>query len=139
MSTHVRLRCRLASAIVFALVASAGLGRPSVHAARRQEPPLTGQQRRGVVRALSVGKILVASPELRDPNFLETVVLLVDFSSQGAVGLILNRQTDVPVSRVFTGPGGLHTGRAVLFLGDTDVAHAVEDRLQRDPALRPCE
>jgi len=117
MSTHVRLRCRLASAIVFALVASAGLGRPSVHAARRPEPPLNGQQRRGVVRALSVGKILVASPELRDPNFLETVVLLVDFSSKGAVGLILNRQTDVPVSRVFTGPEGLRAGRAVLFLG----------------------
>jgi putative transcriptional regulator len=117
MSTQLRLRCRLAGTIVFALVACTVLGRPAVHAAHRQAPPLNGEQRRGVVRALSVGKILVASPELRDPNFLETVVLLVDFSSKGAVGLILNRQTDVPVSRVFTGPEGLHAGRALMFLG----------------------
>ncbi len=89
---------------------------PASHA-HGQEPPLNGGQRKGEVRALSTGKILVASRELRDPNFAESVVLLVDFSSKGAVGLILNRQTDVPVSRVFTGPEALNATRALLFLG----------------------
>ncbi len=49
---------------------------------------------------LSAGKLLVASRALADPNFAETVVLLVHCDAQGVVGLILNRRTDVPLSRV---------------------------------------
>jgi len=49
---------------------------------------------------LGVGKVLVASRNLGDPNFAGTVILLVHFDGKGAVGLILNRRTDVPLSRV---------------------------------------
>jgi putative transcriptional regulator len=42
----------------------------------------------------------VASRDLADPNFAKTVVLLVHYDAQGVVGLILNRRTDVPLSRV---------------------------------------
>lgn len=49
---------------------------------------------------LAAGKLLVASRDLADPNFAETVVLLVHYDAQGVVGLILNRRTDVPLSRV---------------------------------------
>ena len=49
---------------------------------------------------LGVGKILVASRNLGDPNFAGTVILLVHFDGKGAVGLILNQRTDVPLSRV---------------------------------------
>jgi putative AlgH/UPF0301 family transcriptional regulator len=48
---------------------------------------------------LSVGKLLVASRNLGDPNFAKTVILLVRYDAQGALGLILNRRTDVPLSR----------------------------------------
>ena len=41
----------------------------------------------------------MASRDLADPNFAETVVLLVHYDAQGGVGLILNRPTDVPLSR----------------------------------------
>jgi putative transcriptional regulator len=51
---------------------------------------------------LAVGRILVASRDLGDPNFAKTVILLVHYSEdQGAVGLVLNKRTDVPISRVF--------------------------------------
>jgi len=51
---------------------------------------------------LKVGKFLVASRDLGDPNFAQTVILLVHYSEdQGAVGLVVNRRTDVPISRVF--------------------------------------
>jgi putative transcriptional regulator len=51
---------------------------------------------------LAVGKLLVASRDLGDPNFAKTVILLVHYSeAQGAVGLVVNRRTDVPISRVF--------------------------------------
>lgn len=52
------------------------------------------------VQDLAVGKLLVASRGLGDPHFAETVVLLVQYDAQGAVGLILNRRTNVPLSRV---------------------------------------
>ncbi len=49
---------------------------------------------------LGVGKLLVASRGLGDPSFAKTVVLLVHYDEKGVLGLILNRRTDVPVSRV---------------------------------------
>jgi putative transcriptional regulator len=51
---------------------------------------------------LAVGRFLVASRDLGDPNFAKTVILLVHYTQdQGAVGLVVNRATDVPMSRVF--------------------------------------
>ena len=52
---------------------------------------------------LGAGKLLVASRELGDPNFAKTVVLLVRYDAGGVVGLILNRRTDIPISRVLEG------------------------------------
>ena len=50
-------------------------------------------------RDLAAGKLLVASRSLGDPHFTRTVVLLVQYDAQGVVGLILNRRTNVPLSR----------------------------------------
>ena len=49
----------------------------------------------------SVGKgvLLVASPSLEDPNFRQAVVLVVEHGSEGTVGLILNRSTNVLLSK----------------------------------------
>lgn len=52
---------------------------------------------------LRAGSLLVASRSLADPNFAETVILLVHYDAEGVVGLILNRRTDVPLSRVLEG------------------------------------
>jgi putative AlgH/UPF0301 family transcriptional regulator len=49
---------------------------------------------------LGVGKILVASRNLGDPYFAQTIILLVQYDAGGVVGLILNRRTELPVSRV---------------------------------------
>lgn len=43
------------------------------------------------------GQILIASTRLLDPNFLQAVVLMVQHNKDGAMGLILNRQTEVAV------------------------------------------
>ena len=51
---------------------------------------------------LALGKVLVASRDLGDPNFAKTVILLVHYDEdQGAVGLVLNKRTDIPISRAF--------------------------------------
>ncbi len=39
------------------------------------------------------GRLLVASPTLMDPNFRRAVVLLLEHSDEGALGLVLNRPT----------------------------------------------
>lgn len=51
-------------------------------------------------KSLGAGKLLVASRDLGDPNFAETVVLLVHYDAQGVLGLVLNRRTELPLSRV---------------------------------------
>ena len=45
------------------------------------------------------GVLLVASPTLDDPNFRESVVLVVQHGPEGTVGLILNRSTNVLLSK----------------------------------------
>ncbi len=40
------------------------------------------------------GHLLVASPYLVDPNFVQTVVLLIHHSSEGAFGVVLNRPSE---------------------------------------------
>ena len=49
---------------------------------------------------LAAGKLLVASRDLPDPNFAETVILLVQHKDDGTLGLVINRRTRVPLSRV---------------------------------------
>jgi len=62
---------------------------------------LTRAQGVSEVDQLAPGRFLVAGRDLGDPNFAEAVVLLVQYSEQrGAMGVIINRRTDVPISRV---------------------------------------
>jgi putative transcriptional regulator len=44
--------------------------------------------------------LLVAMPQLLDPNFARTVVLLIDHDEGGTFGLVLNRGTDLPVAEL---------------------------------------
>lgn len=46
------------------------------------------------------GHFLIASRDLMDPNFAETVVLLVDYSSEGATGVIVNRPTKTRAAKL---------------------------------------
>jgi putative transcriptional regulator len=52
---------------------------------------------------------------LSDPNFERSVVLLVHHGNEGSMGLVVNRPTAIPLSRLFAGEPGLEQG--VLFTG----------------------
>ena len=45
--------------------------------------------------------LLIAKGELRDPNFADSVVLVMNHLGPAPVGLVINRPTEVPVSRLF--------------------------------------
>lgn len=58
----------------------------------------SGQSTRA--KDLGAGKLLVSSRSISDPNFAESVVLLIRYDRQGALGLMINRRTRAPISRV---------------------------------------
>ena len=43
------------------------------------------------------GKLLIAGPSLLDPNFWRTVVLVIEHTEEGALGLVLNRPSETTV------------------------------------------
>lgn len=42
--------------------------------------------------------LLLSMPQLQDPNFAKTVVLLCEYNADGAFGLVLNRPTEMPAT-----------------------------------------
>lgn len=53
-----------------------------------------------------IGKLLVARSDAPDPVFGKTVILLVRYQRDGTLGLVINRPTDVAVSRALRGVKG---------------------------------
>src|SRR5580704_413924 len=67
---------------------------------------------------LAPGTFLVASRDLGDPNFSETVILLLRYDEeQGAMGLIVNRRGDLPLSRVFEDVKQAKSRKDLAYLG----------------------
>jgi len=76
---------------------------------------------------IAPGRLLLATPGLLDPNFADAVVLLLD-TSDGALGVVLNRPSVLPVSEVLGAWGEVVEEPEVLFQGGpvaTDGALAV--------------
>jgi putative transcriptional regulator len=46
--------------------------------------------------------LLVSMPQMLDPNFSKTVVLLAEYGAHGAFGLVLNRRMDEPARSIVT-------------------------------------
>lgn len=64
------------------------------------------------------GKLLVATPALREPTFARTVIALLQHSeAEGALGVVLNRPTEALVAEVVPPVADLVTPPAVLFDG----------------------
>lgn len=49
---------------------------------------------------LGKGIFLVAKPSLRDPNFRQTVILLCEHGAEGALGVVVNRPTEINITEV---------------------------------------
>jgi putative transcriptional regulator len=62
--------------------------------------------------------LLLSMPQMQDPNFARTVVLLCDYVPEGAFGLVLNRPTDLPASEmVKLEPPVVSGNQLPLFIG----------------------
>ncbi len=67
--------------------------------------------------ALAPGKFLVARRGLQDPVFAKTVILLVGYGSDGAMGLIVNRPSGIPLSKLFPEFKGLKKRNDLAYIG----------------------
>lgn len=63
------------------------------------------------------GRLVVATPELDDPNFAHAVVLLLEHADQGALGVVLNRPRGIEVGALLPTWHDLASEPAVLFTG----------------------
>lgn len=80
------------------------------------------------------GRLIVATPTLLEPNFFRTVVLILEHSHEGAVGLVLNRPSETPVGGVIerwghscSAPGVFHQGGPVEPTGMIGLAIGPEE------------
>jgi putative transcriptional regulator len=84
------------------------------------------------------GMLLVASPQLLDPNFADSVVLLLDVDEGGALGVVLNRPSGIPVSEVLESWGDIASEPEVLFRGGpVSTEGALGVALLRDAGAAP--
>lgn len=63
------------------------------------------------------GAFLVASEDMNDPNFSRTVILLISYGEEGAMGLVINRPTTILPRRIIPGVEGLSRYNGPMFFG----------------------
>jgi putative transcriptional regulator len=63
------------------------------------------------------GRLLVAAPVLTDGNFARAVVLVLEHTAEGALGLVLNQPMALPVADVVAGWEPLAARPPVVFTG----------------------
>lgn len=63
------------------------------------------------------GKLLVANPQLADPNFERTVVLLLAHGEEGTLGVVLNRPSDTEVGEALPQWSERVSQPALMFVG----------------------
>jgi putative transcriptional regulator len=70
-----------------------------------------------MVSVSHAGRLLVATPAIGDPNFERTVILLLDHDDDGALGVVLNRPSDLEAADVLPGWSDLAVQPGVVFSG----------------------
>ena len=83
------------------------------------------------------GRLLVAQPTLADPNFEHTVVLVLEHTDDGAIGVVLNRPSEFDVNGTLPNWSRLATHPAVVFVGGPVVEEGTAICLARARAGAP--
>ena len=63
------------------------------------------------------GKLILAGPALKDPNFERTVVLITEHNEDGAMGLVLNRPSEASVEDAVPDLTWVADGGDAVFVG----------------------
>lgn len=90
-----------------------------------------------MARPTLTGRLLVAAPHLLDPNFVRTVVLICRHDEDGALGLVLNRPTDIPVGEHLPGWTEALAPPEVVFVGGPVQPEMAVGLARRSPGSLP--
>ncbi len=82
------------------------------------------------------GMFLIAGRDLLDPNFAQSVVLLVDVDDYGVLGLVINRATEHNLAEVIPALQVDATTDDVLFLGGPVVIDTVSMLMRSERAIQ---
>ena len=63
------------------------------------------------------GRHLVATPPMLDPNFHQTVIFMLEHGDEGALGLVLNRPSELPVAGTIDDWADVTSEPRVMFVG----------------------
>lgn len=83
------------------------------------------------------GKFLIAAKHLNDPNFVRTVVLVIDHTDDGAMGVVINRPSSVSVSNALAEHFDIGDCDQPVFLGgpvEPSALFVLHNRGDLDPA-----
>ncbi len=87
--------------------------------------PLAVPAARGAEVPLKRGVFLVASRAMEDPNFHQSVLLLIEYGRHGAMGLIVNRPTAVRIEEALPEMKGLRNPQDLLYGGGPVAPHQI--------------
>ena len=110
----------LLRALVYLAVPAAALALSVAAAAQgdaRARPAAAAPDARPPSYGPGRGMFLVASRTLVDPNFSESVVLLLEYDAKGALGLIVNRPTQVPLTELLPEVAELRERADTVYVG----------------------
>ena len=82
----------------------------------RRAPRSSTRQNKDV-NELICGRLLVAAPHVSDPNFIRTVIFVLAHKADGAIGVVLNRPSEIPVATAIERWAGTTVPPGVVFLG----------------------
>jgi len=85
------------------------------------------------------GQLLIASATLLDPNFFRTVVLVTEHTPEAAMGLVLNRPSELPVSEALPDLAELLEDGALVHIGGPVQPNAVVALADLDDPSRAAE
>lgn len=85
------------------------------------------------------GRLVVATPSLVDPNFRHSVVLLLEYGEEGALGVVVNRPSEVPVADALPGWDRLAADPPLVFVGGPVQQQALIGLGRRQPGAGPQE
>jgi len=102
---------------------------------RANSPPAAPHPRTGSMpgrEKLAKGRFLIATRQVRGPFFGETVIVLLDHSSQGAAGLIVNRPTRMQLAELLPDSAGVGSRKDRVHLGGPVEPHTLVFLIRSD-------
>jgi len=94
----------LATVLVLPIIPAGASAMEDRGAIRGPQALEVGAHTRRIGFPLQRGMFLLASPRLGDPRFAQTVVLLLEYDETGALGLVVNRPTELTLHDVLETP-----------------------------------